>query len=351
VTARALGRFVAGCVAVIAMRSGALAEDSAAPAATCKPDVALGDAAVELLVAGKAPDAQQLMAAVREAGSEAVTPRALYLPKDDPAHVATWLADLRAKSDADLVCGDARSATARLVVASARAGTLVVDRAIVRGSLAPGFERPELVLRRADGNLVRVAIKREELELGIPLDPEWQATQVQLLAWGPSGPRPIAERTLRRAGNATDLHEQLSMSAETPLDASGVADVLGQLRERHSQPSLRRNRLADGVATKHAKAVCAQGRVVHELEPGVDPEKRVAQAGLKARLVGETVARAADAAAALSALWQSPSHSMTLLEHSFTDVGVGLATDEHKRTCLVIVLLAWPRPIPRSTPQ
>jgi uncharacterized protein YkwD len=140
------------------------------------------------------------------------------------------------------------------------------------------------------------------------------------------------------------------LSSEAPLDARGIADVLTQLRGKHGRPVLRRNRLADGVAQQHAAAVCAQGRVVHELEPGVDPEKRVARAGLKAQLTGETVARAADPGAAMQALWQSPSHSLTLLERRFTDVGIGLATDEQKRTCLVVLLLAWPRPIPRTSP-
>lgn len=317
------------------------------PAVSCEPDTALTDAAGELLLTGQAPAPAQLMAAVRAAGSEAVAPRALYLPSDDPAHVTQWLADMRAKNDVDLICGDARSERARLVLASARAATLVVDRRLLRGTLVAGFERPELILRRSDGTFTRVAVKREELERGIPIDPEWQATQIQLLAWGPSGPRPVAERTLGREGSA-ERSEQLSLSSESPLDANGVADVLAQLRARHGRPTLRHNRLADGVATAHAKAVCAQGRVVHELEPGVSPETRIARAGLKAQLTGETVARAVDANAALQALWQSPSHSLTLLERRFTDVGVGLATDEQKRTCLVVLLMAWPRPVPRA---
>jgi uncharacterized protein YkwD len=319
------------------------------PAATsCTPDAALGDAAAELLLTGKAPDSQQLMAAVRTSGSEAITPHALFLPSDDPARVAKWLGDIRAKSDSDLICGDARSERARLIVASARAATLRVERGALRGSLAASFDKPEFILRRSDGSLVRVAITRDELARGIPIDPEWEAVQVQLLAWGPNGPRPVAERSLRHDG--APANDELSLSSETPLDASGVADVLTQLRAKHGRPVLRRNRLADTIAKQHASAVCAQGKVAHELEPGVDPETRVARAGLKAQLTGETVARAADAGAAMQALWQSPSHSLTLLERRFTDVGIGLATDEQQRTCLVVLLLAWPRPVPRALP-
>ncbi|HKP58936.1 MAG TPA: hypothetical protein VJV78_19580, partial [Polyangiales bacterium] len=90
----------------------------AAAEPACTPDIALADAAAELLLAGKAPDGQQLMAAVRGAGSDAVGVRALYLPQDDPAKLDTWLAELKQKSDAPLICGDARGASARLVVAS-----------------------------------------------------------------------------------------------------------------------------------------------------------------------------------------------------------------------------------------
>jgi hypothetical protein len=335
-------------VAVAVVQAEAVMAEPPPAAASCTPDPALGNAAAELLLTGKAPDAQQLVAAVRTAGSEAITPHALFLPADDPARVTKWLADVRAKSDADLICGDARSERARLLVASARAATLRVERGALHGSLAASFDRPELVLRRSDGSLVRVAVTRDELARGIPIDPEWQAVQVQLLAWGPNGPRPVAERSLRR--DAANADDELSLSSEAPLDASGIADVLTQLRGKHGRPVLRRNRLADGIAKQHASAVCAQGRVAHELEPGVDPETRVARAGLKAQLTGETVARAADAAAAMQALWQSPSHSLTLLERRFTDVGIGLATDEQQRTCLVVLLLAWPRPIPRAAP-
>ncbi|HKU39673.1 MAG TPA: CAP domain-containing protein [Polyangiales bacterium] len=315
---------------------------AAAAEPECTPDVALGDAAAELLLAGKAPDPQQLMAAVRGAGSDAVAVRALYLPDDDPARLAGWLAELRKKTDAPLICGDARAARGRLIVASARGGTFWLERGRLRGTLAPGFDRPELIVRHADGSSERASLSLAELERGIPLEPSWRSGKLQLMAHGPSGPRPVAERSTAGA-ELQPAAAELQISGA--LDARGVFEALAQLREQHAKPALRGNRLAQRVATKYAADVCAQGRVVHELEPGVTPETRVARAGLKAKLVGETVARAADAAAALKALWQSPSHAMTLLEPRFTDVGVGLASDDHRRTCLVVLLLSWPRPV------
>ncbi|HKP63657.1 MAG TPA: CAP domain-containing protein, partial [Polyangiales bacterium] len=190
------------------------------------------------------------------------------------------------------------------------------------------------------------SVSPAELERGIPMEPEWRTSRLQLVAHGASGPRPIAERSSSPASDPQPSAAELQIDG--PLDAHGVYDVLMQLRERHgSKTQLRDNRLARQAASSHARDVCAQGRVVHELEPGVDPETRVARAGLRARLVGETVARAADAGAAMRALWASPSHSLTLVEPRFTDVGIGLATDEQGKTCLVVLLLAWPRPLAR----
>jgi uncharacterized protein YkwD len=318
---------------------------AAAAEPACAPDIALADAAAELLLAGKAPDGRQLMAAVRGAGSDVVAVRALYLPEDDPAKLEAWLAELQKKSDAPLICGDAHAARSRLLVASARGGTFWFEHGQLRGSLSPGFERPELVVRHADGTSERMSVSAAELEHGIPMDPDWRASMLQLVAHGASGPRPIAERSSGPANAPQPSASELQI--EGPLDAHGVFEVVMQLRERHSRPVLRYNKLVQRVADAHARDVCAQGRVVHELEPGVDPQTRVARAGLKARLVGETVARAADAGAALRALWGSPSHSLTLLEPRFTDIGVGLAADEQKHTCLVVLLLAWPMPLAR----
>jgi hypothetical protein len=114
---------------------------------SCLPDGALADAAAELLLRGEVPNAAQLTAAVRAAGSDAVGLRALYLPSPDPPKLEHWLSELRAKSDAPLVCGDARGERARLVVASARGGTFWIEHGRARGELARGFGRAELVLQ------------------------------------------------------------------------------------------------------------------------------------------------------------------------------------------------------------
>lgn len=309
---------------------------------SCSPDAALADAAAELLLRAEVPSAAQLTAAVRAAGSDAVGVRALFLPAADAPKVELWLSEMRAKSDAPLVCGDARGERARLIVASARGGTFRIEHGHARGELAPGFGRAELVLQSTQGQLTRLAAPPEALERGIALPPELHVARIQLVASGTAGPRPVAERTLLSAANAPE-DPPLLLRSERQLDARGVMHVIATLREERALPALREHRIASELAGAHAQSVCEQGRVVHTLEPGLDPSLRLARAGLTARLVGETIGHADDLAAALQALWDSPSHKLALLERRFTHLGIGSALDAEGKSCLVVLLLAWPR--------
>lgn len=327
----------------------------------CLLDDALSNAAASLLLAGRAPDSRALVAAVRQADSDAVSVHALFLPREDPAVMERWLRELRAGADAPLACGDARGEAGRLLVASARGGTLAPLTAastVIRGALLPGFDHPEVVISSADGTLTRLGVEPSMLSSGIPLaeDVARPAT-IQLLARGASGPRPIAERVLPSqarslsTGPAAAYAAFASPSIGDEVEASAAARVLSPrvsaLRRDHGRLDVRDNRLLFAVASAHAREVCEQGKLAHELVPGRDPEARVREAGLRARLVGETIGRAADAGTAFAALTESPSHLLTLTEPRFTDVGIGVARDGGGRSCVVVVLAAWPRYVGR----
>jgi uncharacterized protein YkwD len=355
-----------GSCAGLALR--ARADDSA-----CAVDVALSNAAAELLLAGQAkPDPLQLTAAVRAAGSDAVALHAVFLGVGAPVSAEqTWLSGLRERSDAPLHCGHAQAEAGRLVIASARAGELYAIDARsrrVRGSIAPGFTRAELVVAAADGQLVRVGVSPSALEHGVELEQDLVAPlKVQLLATGAAGPRPIAERWLggvpvaptrppalndAPSAQAVPSPTRVERAESSPAEgsarpaveaASELSRLVLDLRELRGRKRLRDNRLLREAATAHARAVCEQGRVAHTLGAGQGPEERLARAGLSARLLGEAIARAADTATAFEALQNSPSHLLTLLEPRFTDFGVGEARDTAGKRCYVVLLCAWPR--------
>jgi hypothetical protein len=210
----------------------------------------------------------------------------------------------------------------------------------VRGELRPGFTDARLVVADARGELERLSVTAAQLKAGIPIARDLpRPARVQLVAHGPAGPRPIAERVLPSHDGRSEV--VAAPVVEAPPDLSPWQRLM-RLRRDAGLRGLREHRLLQSVADQHARNVCESGRVAHTLEHGSDPEQRLRRAGVSARRVGETVSRAGSAQAAFSAFERSPSHRMTLLERGFTDAGVGQATVDD-RTCVVVLLAAWPR--------
>ena len=326
---------------------GALAALLWAPASArahdCPLDDALSEAAAALLMERGEPDGEALLRAAREAGSDVTSVAALRVSDPDDRAIDRFLARKSRTSDAPLVCGEAQTEGALLLLAAFRAGALepvpeAPGRFVVR--LAPGFREPHVVVRDASGALRRLPVDEEGV-VEVPAEVERPAT-VQLVAVGPSGPRPVAERTLgQRAPPGRSYGD----------DGGDLGQRVDLLREAHGARELRRNRLLGEVAQAHAERVCRSRRVAHELTPGEDPETRLRRRGISARVVGEAVARARSESEALAAIAESPSHQMTVVDRRFTDGGYGSAR-RGERTCVVVLLAAWPRmvggPVSRS---
>lgn len=336
--------------------------DAGGEALPCQDEPTLSAAAAELLLLNRKPSSEHLTRTVREAGSDAVQVRALLWRGDSDDQARAWLVELAAGADAPTVCGVAHGAGKHLVLASARGGALEplgAGSRAVKGRLAPDFRAAELVIADADGGLQRLAVDRDQLARGVPIAADLsRPLHVQLVARGRRGPRPVAERTLpardhasgRAAspphatpGPATATAASPKAPEKRPAPETRVDDLLAALRSEQRQPELRPNALLAKVAGEHARRVCEQGVVAHELERGSDPQQRLLAAGVRARRVGETVARAASAEAAFTAFERSPSHRLTLLERGFTDAGVGESSDGEQRRCVVILLAEWPR--------
>lgn len=326
-------------IAIILLLCTAAARARAEAAAPpCAEESALSEAAAELLLKDDAPSDEALSQAVRRAGSDAVLVRALFTRGADDARAERFIAAARERTDAPLACGSAQSERARLVLVAPRAGTLLpIERKaipLVRGSLAKGFDEPKLIVVDGDGALRNINTTARELSAGVELDPEWpRPLRVQLIAKGPDGPRPLAERL---------LGAPVALAQDAPVDLP-VEQQLAVARGDAGVRGLREHALLTEVANAHAAQVCAAGKIAHELTPGEDPEQRLRARGVSARRVGETIARAHGAGGALQRMLESPAHRLTVLEPGFTDVGLGQARDDRGRVCLVVLLAAWPR--------
>lgn len=297
-------------------------------------DDALSRAALELASHEGPLDGGTLVRIAREAGSDAPSFHATALSTGDDTRRREWLAGLAPGAEGSLACGEAQRGETTILVAAPRLGHLVAISEApyrVRASLEVELVDPVLYVLDATGETRAYEVLSSPAEVDLGDDIELPA-RLQLVATGAHGPRPVAVLELGAPVSAAALAPDLT--SRERLTALASTDDPSPLRVSH---------LLDRLAREHAEAVCAEGVVGHELEPGLEPEARIRRSGVSARHVGEVVARGADEIAAWTALAASPSHIFALRDRRFTDAGIGLATDASGRACLVVLLAAWPR--------
>lgn len=293
-------------------------------------DAVLGELAARHALDHTPPDA--LLEAARARGASFPSMHVVTLADDDVAGRDAWLAALARRGLGPLRCGEALSETSRVVAAAPAQGQLMRDGRLLRVRLAEGFSSPVVYVR--PHGVEPVAVGVEEGVALVDLDAIESPAELQLVASGPDGPRPVAALRI----GAADPEQEETL----PTDAS----LLSLLRARVGAGALRPNRILARVAEDHAEAVCASAHVAHDLGDGGDARERLRRAHLEARHVGEVVARAADEADAWRALARSPSHRAAIGDRRFTDVGIA-HVEARGHSCLVVVLAAWPRRLAR----
>jgi hypothetical protein len=284
------------------------------------------------------PPSSELIQTAREEGVDANPVYAKFGVTGEVASFKAWVEDLIETADAPLICGRARSGERVVLVAAVRAGSVtLVGKNRLHAEVIEDFRDPYLMVRDASGQSRRIAVDGEAYGSTITLPIEWgRPLFVQLVATGPNGPRPVAERWVGKIPQ----HEPVQGGSQSP------EAWLMQLRRAAGARTVRNNRLLSKEATSHAQNVCDSGKIGHELDPYGDPEARLLKRGIQARVVGEAVARARTMREALHAIEDSPSHRMTVTDPRFTDAGFGQAKDDRGRTCAVVLLASWPRKAP-----
>ena len=241
---------------------------------------------------GRAPEAEALRAALDRAGSDLPHARAIRARRADARAVRRFLEAERGRADGRLVCGGARTSRSWIVVVASRGGALV-PRAPSGGAsgfdvvLGEGFAEAHLVSRDAQGELARWPIDEVVRSGGFRLPDEVsRPALLQLVATGPSGPRPVAQRWVGEV--SPHAPEVAASDAETPTLTAHIT----ALRASHDAGALRENRLLTAEARAHAERVAASGVVRHTGVPGGegDPSARLAARSVEARVVGEVVA-------------------------------------------------------------
>lgn len=339
------------CCSLLALHATADADESseaptpgtpeaapAPPTPLCKRSETLERVAGLLAERQHIPPSSELIQTAREQGVDANPIYAKFGLTGDVASFKSWVEGLLETADAPLICGRARSGERVVLVAAVRAGAITtIGKNQLHAEVFEDFRDPYLMVRDGSGASRRIAVDGEAYGSRLTLPVEWpRPLFVQLVATGPNGPRPVAERWVGKIPH----QEPVAGGSQSP------EAWLMQVRRAAGARTLRTNRLLSREATSHAQHICDSGKLGHELDPQGDPEARLLARGIQARVVGEAVARARTMREALHAIEDSPSHRMTVTDPRFTDAGFGEAKDDRGRTCAVILLASWPRQAP-----
>lgn len=320
-----------------------VAEGSEAGSPFCTERAYLSHVAARAAQEQALPSAAELSSIAHAEGSYA--PFLWIARNPSRAAIHAWLQALLHDADGPVVCGFAQTGALVTVVATIEAATLRMTReGRVTGSLAPAFHEPQLFFFDADGLPVRMPLEPSDLTRGIALPDGASSHVIQLVATGPRGPRPVAE--LRQPADAGGIE---AISSDDSGDVQAFLDFIGDVRRGAHRPPLRVHRLLTKAANTTQDGLRDSAYLTHVTRAGAGPRERLLNAGVRARRVGEVVARASSFQEALLALHESPSHMYALLARDFTDVGISVAQgtttaegDTRPTVVLVALLASWP---------
>jgi uncharacterized protein YkwD len=109
-------------------------------------------------------------------------------------------------------------------------------------------------------------------------------------------------------------------------------------------PPLEHSRELDDAAIEHARDMARQKFFEHRGSDGSEPRDRVRRAGYLSRLTGENIAYGPESAEEVVAGWlASPGHCENIMEPSFRDIGVGVATGRKRGQIYWVQTFGAPR--------
>lgn len=143
-------------------------------------------------------------------------------------------------------------------------------------------------------------------------------------------------------GTRSAVHAQNASRAKT--DEQRLFDAVNQERGRHGRPPLEWNpRLAE-IARQHSVAMAARGFFSHTDPQRGDLGRRLARAGMEYTTCAENIYRlsgSGDAVRRAVAGWlASPGHRDAMLDPSFRDTGLGVASGSRNGCWIAQIFLA-----------
>lgn len=220
-----------------------------------------------------------------------------------------------------------------------RVVVVLLALAVVVGVAPPATARPHLDAA-VDGSDATLASRGLA---GTRLAVDWGDGTPRLAKACPSV-RCTARHTYEHSGQYTVTATRASRTTRTPLVVlaplpadwrTQVIDALSSLRP--GEPALAACPRLDHAAQQHDEALAASGTVGHTGPDGSTPLERVVAAGYEPDALGENVAAGLLDPASVTAGWNaSPSHRATILDATYTHIGVGAANGKSTRVWVTL---------------
>ncbi len=223
--------------------------------------------------------------------------------------------------------------------------------------LAPGLERPRLVLLRPEGGLEEAALAGTGRWSVATVDPGPVAGTlwVEIVARNARGPFIVALFPVT-VGGAPPTR----WSGDPPPDESGLRDtrraeelmvrLVNRDRARHGLPTLVADAELAAIARSHSADMARNGFFGHVSPTRGGLGRRLEAAGYTARWWAENVARAGSIFEAEEALMRSPGHRANILAPEPTRVGVGVVRSRDATGPVWVVTQCFARPLEAVRP-
>lgn len=292
-------------------------------------------------------DLDRLSFALRASGSPYVWPRAWRLPLNNTlsgdellSHFENWMHSF--DDGGERRCGLAAFEDGKMVTYAAVATDVVADLVVplpTRARTGQWLNLKVKLLREAsEAKVVVEGARNEPAFIPASIVDGYVLARFPVMGPGPwilqvlatmdTGPRPVVDAELiadevppKTLQWQPAPGESASSQGQGPAEA--LFAMLNAARLEEGRKPLERDARLDRLATEHAMAMLASGRIGHDVGDG-SPKSRMENAGIFAALAGENVAHAADTVRTHRALWASPSHRSNILHRGFRNVGLGI---------------------------
>ncbi len=202
------------------------------------------------------------------------------------------------------------------------------------GTLGSNLSDPELVIETPSGTIERLPVSVNGFRFSSTLTPIRGVSTLEVLARTNHGPRVIG---LRKIYAGVPASQEPPDEKIPEGDASVVERQIAAIRAGRGLPLLLRDPMLDALAAAQSRRMRNAGELAHALPD--DLETRLDRAGYACIWAGENLGLGANAAAAQSAIEQSPAHRAILLDPRGTRLGLA-AQEDGVRTWLTEILAA-----------